>query len=288
MTTTQAAQTTIYYAPYIGNYVPIYNGTTVVDYSFTASATDTVGQSLVLGSSWAANTLFDVYETLVTGTPTLCTVAWTNSTTRATALARYAGIRTNAATATCQVDNSTTTNMIQYQGTYLGSFYTNGSTGTVDYIFGGSSSGGTAASLGVWNAYNRVVTSTNVTDSGTSYTYATATVRQARASAGNQVSFISGIALDSITVATQMSVSGTSSTIPEYGYGLDATNAFSGEKFYMDLSSGGFTSIQTGSSGIVAPQIGKHTISLNEESGSANTITFDVISQNRLSVSILN
>ncbi len=225
-TSSTAGATSIYYAPYIGNLVSIYNGTNLQAYQFTSSASDSVGLTLALGSNWAANSAFDVFVTLVTGSPTLCTVPWTNTTTRATALAKYDGLWTNGALATCRYSNAATTSMAANQGTYLGSFYTNGSTGTVDWKLGSSASGGGAASLGVWNYYNRVTVTATVTDSETRYTYASSTYRQAGGSAGNQVAFMVGVIEDSFH-AIYLNAIATASTLNTQavvGLTLNATN----------------------------------------------------------------
>ena len=62
--------------------------------------------------------------------------------------------------------------------------------GEISFTFGTKTSGGGAARFALWNAYNRVDVGTNVIDSGTSYTYTSATIRQARASAGNEIQFV--------------------------------------------------------------------------------------------------
>lgn len=68
----------IYYAPFVGNTVPIYNGTSWAPYQFTSSATDQVGLTLNLAgsSSWPANTLFDVFAVDNGGTIELATRQW--------------------------------------------------------------------------------------------------------------------------------------------------------------------------------------------------------------------
>ena len=79
-------QTTLYYAPYSkaagAVQVSIYNGTTLQNYSFLSSPSDTVGLSLPgLGlTGWAAQTVYDVFVTLSGSVPVLCTgPAWTST-----------------------------------------------------------------------------------------------------------------------------------------------------------------------------------------------------------------
>lgn len=277
MVASQTAQTAVYYAPYLSPWVPIYNGTTMQAYNFTASTTDTVGLTLTLGSNWAATTIYDVYVTNPSGTVELCTVAWTNATTRATALALFDGVLTNAASATCRTTNAATITLAQNQGTYLGSFVTTGSTGTVSYTFGSAASGGGAAVFGVWNYYNRVTVSTAVTDSGTSYTYTSATVRQARASAGNQVSILIGVSEDSIQASytSEIDTTATSAASGTVAIALDSTTTIPVSR--------GIVWSQAAVSMIgraiafysTTPAAGTHFVSANEAGDGANANTFD-------------
>lgn len=288
MTSTQSAQTTVYYAPYNGSYVQIWNGTYAGFYQFTSSASDTVGLSLALGSNWAANAAFDVFVTLNSGSAALCTVAWTNTTTRATALAIYNGLQTNSAQVTCRNSNSTTLTVAANQGTYLGSFYTNGSTGTVDYIFGGSASGGTAASFGIYNYYNRVDVATNVIDSGSTYTYTTATVRQARASAGNQVKFIIGVVEGGILASVTAGVQTTANAgaIPQWGVGCNSTSAFTGQPAQATTTNAVVAAFAGTATAFCAPSLGVYTVSSNENGDGTHANTFDNNSLNTLTVQV--
>jgi hypothetical protein len=138
-------------------------------YTFTSGVTDTVGLTLTLGSNWAANTLFDDFITLNGGVPVQCTVPWTSSgagtSARSTALSIYAGMQTNATLATCRISNSSTFSMAANQGTYVGTFLTNSSTGQVDLKFGTQAAGGGAAVAGIWNMYNRTPGGFDILDS---------------------------------------------------------------------------------------------------------------------------
>ncbi len=223
MATTQSAKTTIYWTPYLHNLVPIYDGTVVRAYTFAEL-------SIVLGTNWAANTNFDVFLGNDAGTFRLCSVAWTNDTTRATALnLAQNGFYSNNAAFTARYNNTTTFTCPIYQGTYLGTFRTNGSTGTIDFIYGGSASGGVAGSFGVWNMYNRINLSTMVVDSGTSYTYAGSGVfRQSRASAGNQVSWVAGLAEDGVSIQYQNAINNGSGATGAIAIGYDTTTTYTG------------------------------------------------------------
>lgn len=72
------AATTLYYAPYTGNRLAVYNGTRWVLRTFAELSASLAGL--------AANTNYDVFVYDNAGTLTLDLTAWTNDTTRATAL----------------------------------------------------------------------------------------------------------------------------------------------------------------------------------------------------------
>jgi hypothetical protein len=233
-TTDVAAATVIYYAPCTNPYVLLYNGSGVQAYNFTSSVSDTVGLTLTLGSNWAASTLYDVFVTLSGGNPVLCTVAWTSSgagtSARATALALYTGMQTNAALATCRTTNAATVSMAANQGTYVGTFLTNGSTGQVDFKFGSSAAGGGAAVAGIWNMYNRTPGSFYVNDTTGNFgtnatsTYQAMDVGGTGSGLNNRITFVTGTGTDPIDGAITLGGQPASGTM-EYGLGLNVTNA---------------------------------------------------------------
>lgn len=82
-TSDQTAKTTLYYTPYNGNQIALYNGNNWSIMKF-------VELSIAIPSS--TNTNYDVFAYDNGGTVTLELTAWTNDTTRATALVRQDGI----------------------------------------------------------------------------------------------------------------------------------------------------------------------------------------------------
>lgn len=172
-------------------------------------------------------------------------------------------------------------------GTYVGTISTN-TASTLDFIFGGSASGGTAGRLMVWNTFNRILTVGTVVDSGTAYAYATATIRQARASAGNQITFVLGQQWDIVKADYNGVMATSSSTAANLtgGIGLDTTTAYSSPKS-VTTTAGNVTILGTlaatynGSVGI-----GVHVISANENGDGSNGNAFDDASTNTLTVVI--
>lgn len=286
MTSSQAAKTTIYYTPYVGNIVPIYDGSNMVPTvvaEISVATTDTTKSPAAIGAS-KVNDWFvwnDGGTIRIGHGPD-----WTNDTTRSagTALVLVSGIYLNNA--------SITNGPAASRGTYVGTTRSDGSS-QLNYIFGAAASGGTAGALNVWNAYNRVLTTTTVTDSGTTYTYTTATTRQARASAGNQVSFVAGLAEDGVLASYVVSshTANTANAQISIGLGFDSTSAYasgvalgiyqiagpSGIYFYT------LTDAQTWN-----PGIGLHTISANERGDGTNANTFNDNSASRLNVTLMN
>lgn len=276
LTATVSAATTIYYTPYVGNLVPIYDGT-----NFTptpcAELTNATAQSSTgsAGPAVVANT--SVYDLFVWNNAGACTLTrgplWTNDTTRAagTALVRTNGVWLNNATITNGPAAS--------RGTYVGTVRSNG-TATIDYIYGASASGGTAAFFGVWNAYNRVITPTVVTDSTVSWAYTSATVRAADNSNGNRVSFVLGLAEDGVNVEymTRMNVTGVAATLVSgsIGVALDATNALDKAASILNTQGATVLTNQVNTEmvkNIYTGLLGFHFVQATE-SGDTNSVTF--------------
>lgn len=286
MLSTVVGQSVIYYAPFKGNLVSIYNGIDVMPYQFTSGPTDQVGQSLTLGSSWAANSAFDVFDTIIAGSPALCTVAWSSLTARATTLALYDGFRTNASSATCQTSNSSSITLPQNQGTYLGSFYTDANSGEVDFNFGGTASGGMPASLGIWNYYNQSYFTALIADSGISYSYFGG-YREARGSSGNQASFMIGAVQNSVTgtYGAIVEVGSTSTSFAEFGIGFNVTN--SSTCLPSNIGTNATAPYSSGSTNVCTayPALGVNVAAAVESAGvAAGTFNFAGLSQLRISV----
>lgn len=189
------AATTLYYALYGGNQITLYDGSTRwVQMAFT---------QLSIAVPATTNTMYDVFVDYTAGTPALEVVAWTNDTTRATALATQNGV---------YVQTSDTDSL------YVCSFRTTGVSGQTEDSY---------TYRGVWNYYNRVGRPMRRLESTDSWTYTTATIRQANGSTANQVAFVVGVAEEGfsaqVLVASENTGAGPS---PAVGIGLDSTTAF--------------------------------------------------------------
>mgnify|MGYP000370250339 CR=1 FL=1 len=164
------AATTIYFTPYSGNRIAIYDGSNWVTYSFTE-------KSLSL-SGLAASTPYDVFGYISAGALALEAVAWTNDTTRATALVLQDGVLCKSGTLTKR---------------YLGTFRTTSTIGqTEDSI----------SKRFVYNHYNQKRRRLYLTET-TSHSYTTQAWRAWNNSTANRVEFIQGVLEHDINVTVQ-------------------------------------------------------------------------------------
>lgn len=155
------AATTLYYVPGVGGVINLYNGSVWVR-DFCAQLSIAVPN--------AASQMYDVFCYDSNGTPTLELLAWTNDTTRATALTTQNGALVKSGDAT---------------RLYLGSFRTTTVAGQTE---------DSVTKRYVWNYYNRVARPMRVLESTNTWTYTTATYRQANNNTANQLDFVVGVA----------------------------------------------------------------------------------------------
>ncbi len=216
------SSTSIKLSPYRGNSLGLYS-------SGSWSNLTSAEISLALGTL-TSGTNYDVFAYNNSGAIAIeLGPAWTNNTTRATALASQDGILVKSGDAarrfmgTLRADSTTTT--------------------IVD-------AGGLASQIGgkclVWNDANRVSLQLIVYDGAASWTYNVATVRQANGAAGNKVEFVIGLAEDVIDVSIVYTVQAVSSG-DNNGVGVDSTTAYRYDCLYSQIvtpsgiSSGGTT-----------------------------------------------
>ena len=188
-TTDQTAKTNVYYTPYVHNNVVLWDGADWCPKTFTET-------TLALGTLTNAKP-YDVFGYLSSGALVLESLAWTNDTTRATAITLQDGRY-------CKSGDKTRL--------YLGSFYTTSTTTTADAV----------ATRYLWNMYNRRRRQLITKDATTSWTYATNSWRQARATSSNKIELINGIsdAILDVTVACVASGTGVSGQV---GIGVNST-----------------------------------------------------------------
>jgi hypothetical protein len=186
------SNTTLVYTPYVGNLVPVYNGTGFVPTVFSEL-------TLTLTSSQAANTIYDVFIFNNSGVLTLVTgPAWTQSGAGigsrgtgagTTQLSRLSGIWVNTVSMTGRNSSSTYT-IPANQATYLGSLFIDSVAGQITL----HRSFGQARKWAIWNAYNRSAINLLAFDPTANWTSAPTTWRQSRADGNNFAMAFCGLA----------------------------------------------------------------------------------------------
>jgi hypothetical protein len=222
MTSTVSGATTVYYTPYKGRYVPLYDGTTWTMTDIGGELSQATTDTTKSPAACTTNSNYDLFVWSDSGTYR-CTrgPAWSSDTARGTGagtteLQMVAGIYTNK--------NAITNGPGANRGTYVGTIRTNGSS-QVDVILGAS---GTASAIGVWNAYNRVVISTYAAESTANWTYNSTTWRGANGGTLSRASFVRGLDEDMVDAIYQISMSGGASGDALIGINLDSTSATPG------------------------------------------------------------
>lgn len=237
----QTGKTTLYFTPCHGNTCATYTGSAWTALTFTEI-------SLALGTLTSGKN-YDVFVYSNAGTATLeLSAAWATDSARTDALTTQDGV---------YVKSGATTRR------YVGTIRTTATTTTED----------SAAKRFVWNLYNRTSRHMRVTESTDSWSYTTATWRQARASAANQLDYVVGLNEDAVTaiyralvnnnagfpVATPVGIGVNSITVNSAQmYGHSATTLTSGtEAFYTGM-----------------PGVGRNYLAALENGGASGTTTW--------------
>jgi hypothetical protein len=238
------AATTIYVTPYQGNQIGLYDGT--AKWNVRASA------EMSIAVPATTSTMYDLFCYDNASVPTLEALAWTNDTTRATALVLQNGV---------YVKSGATTRR------YLGSFRTTTVSGQTEDSY---------IKRYVWNYYNRQVRPLLAHDGTTSWTYTSTAWRQARAASANQLDFVIGVVEDRVSATVMIHVSNsTTNCSGQVGIGLDSTTV--NEQF---VHLGNVMQV-TATLGTLAmaeyrgyPGIGRHLLVWLEALAGGSTVTF--------------
>jgi hypothetical protein len=272
------AATTIYYTPYVGNQIPIWNGS-----SFTILVFPEL--SLVFSASaQAANNIYDVCVFNNAGNPiAVFGPAWQTPTAGSGArgtgagtpqLAKQSGIWVNAVQISAN-NGSNTYTIPALQCTYVGSVFIDAAAGQASaYRTWGSS-----RKFAPWNAYNRVPICLLAGDSTPSWSYTAGTVREANGGTTNTAAVFEGLAEDEIVTSYQDSISTTSTTNAaggNFGIGWNVTNAFSGTPGVTNYSISANTLNISGSpAGVYTapPSLGVNNVNALEQAVTPNGFT---------------
>lgn len=127
----------------------------------------------------------------------------------------------------------------------------------------------------LWNYYNRAKKSL-IKQGASSWTYTTATLRQANADAANQVEAINGIADNVVSLRLVVAASNSAGTTDAFGFiGLDSTTAASSQQSGGYLALGGVGQLQQAASTMeIFPAAGYHKYVWLEAGDGVGTTTW--------------
>lgn len=276
--------TALYYTPYLGNFLPLFNGTSFVPTAFTQL-------TLSLAASQASNSIYDVFVFLDSGTLRIAFgPAWTSgsggsvtagSCARGTGVGGAAIQRVNGLwinTAAMSVNNGASTYSLAAQrGTYVGSVFIDSTQGQVTC----HRSWGSSRKWGVWNAYNRMAVYLKAGDNTASWTYAIATIRQSDGAAGNTLAIFTGLSEEFFDLGFRQEVEFSSfqTSQPRVLIGYNSTTA--GVGFFgatgIGVTSGGTQAILRANllaEYLAPPTLGLNNINSLEISDNAVACTF--------------
>lgn len=273
MTVTTAGQPNIYYTPYQGNFIPlpVSLGGAFVAVPFVEMSqltTDTTASPAAV----APNSCYDLFVWNNSGTIMLSRgPAWTTCVgagVRAATggIARPASPNNGFPVNSSSITNGPTAGM----GLWVGTIASNSSS-LIDWIYGATAAGGTAGSFGIWNTYNPIMVYSTTQDSTAGYSYATATYRQADASAGNQCSFVSGSMTREIFKAQYLTAAQFGTATAFVGIGFNSTTTPSGIPSQGANTSGSDVSIAMMNSMFMTAFIGFDTFTALEKGTAAST-----------------
>lgn len=230
--------TTVYYTPHVHDGILLWDGTQWILVRFAE-------KSLALGTITSGKP-YDVFGYLSGGDLALEMLVWTDDTTRATVVTYQDG-------RLCKSGDKTRL--------LLGTFYTTATTTTED----------SAANRYLGNVYNRVLRPmANANETANSWTYGTASWRQANANTANQLNCM--LAIPAAAIArVQGNINTSSAVLAGVGVGVDSTTAPSGT-FGAATTAGQNATQSAQYAGMLAA--GRHYLAWLEIGSATGTVTF--------------
>src|SRR5581483_1499764 len=225
--------TTIYYSPFVGDTVPIWNGTTFVSTVFSELT------AALTAAASPSNTIQDACVFSNNGIPTLVIgPSWANvsagSGSRGTGLgtaqlSKLQGIWVNA-TQIIGFNGLSSYTIPANQCTYVGSLSIDATAGQISAYL----SYGQNRKWGVWNAYNRQLITLIAGDSASTWIYNTNTIRPSNNSSANGLVAFTGLPEEAVNItftqlAKLIAPNGGAGGEMQNGIGYNSTTAFSGQ-----------------------------------------------------------
>lgn len=269
-----SAATAVYYTPFVGKLVPIYNGSQFIPTGFSEL-------TLTLNAAHLASQIYDIFVFSDSGTLRLVTgPAWSTATAGSgargtgagtTQLTLLNGYWVNTVSMTAR-NGGTTYSVGANLATYVGSMYMDGSNGQVSC----HRTYGQSRKWGIWNAYNRQSIILQMGDATASWTYGTATIRQSNGAAGNTLALFAGLAEEAFEIEAMQNIDfGTNDSGALIGIGVNSTTAFSGMRASIQSgSSGGVDNMTARGRHTVVPSLGLNNVNFLESGNGTGTPTF--------------
>ena len=276
--------------PYVGAQVPFYNGTAdaldtvtsceVTDVMVSAASAGQVVSGQVYDVWWVhggANRIYIAMSSATGAGGGLASDTGGSNTVRGTGYTQLDRVTrpyiTNKnAIANCFNGATNYGSVSANQATYLGTVYASAN-GQISYNFPALGAPPTAGLFGVFNAYNRVITTGLLGESVVSYTYASTTIRECHGDTTYNVQFVLGLQEDAvIATSIQQASADASGNSLIAGLGLDATNAYANTNLASRTVA--VASAQGSTTASYSGQLlGFHTISCVESVTAASSIT---------------
>lgn len=257
----------VYWAPYNGDVLPIYDGTRFVPWEVSEL-------TLTLNSADnLSDTAYDVFAFLDSQTVRIGTgPAWTNSAAgsgdrTASALTRVKGLLVNNAQITCS-NNGTDYTVGANKGTYLGSVLMDNSAAEITCHV----DVGQRRRWAIWNAYNRQDIHLKETDPTASWSYNTATKRASNNDSNNKIDIFLGLNEEAVDIEINQEVSLGAADAPSLGIGWNTTATESG--FTTGVVAFDPNDLVATGRYLVRPGIGLNTANAVESGGGAAATTW--------------
>lgn len=278
MTADTVGAATVYYTPYIGHWCPVYNGSYMQHLAFGQISLALDSNSANSGYQASGN-LYDVFAYNNSGLLALGTgPAWSSSSSRGTGagttqLQMLNGIWTNANPLTLHAGVGTSASVATNEATYLGTMYAVANGETSMQFAPAAASGGAAAVLALYNAYNRVGHKSQSADSKASWTNSSSSWGPADASSANSISYVDGLAQSAVDAAyTVAQKTGAGQEIGLIGINLNSISATPAVAALLNNSTN--VASQAAVTARFAPALGWNTVTAMESGNSSAAITF--------------
>lgn len=220
--------TTVYFTPYKGNVIALYDDDTWIPTIFS-ELSQTTADTTKSPAAVANNSAYDIF-------------VWNDSgTIRATRGPAWASVTPGSAS---RGTGAGTTELELLEGRYVNKVaITNGPAAQRGLYVGTIKSDGSAqindsqSVRNVWNNYNRVARSVKVTNSTDTWSYTTNTWRQANGAAANLIEYVCGLVEDAVSLSASACASNSAGGVDvATGIGLNSSSALAADCLSSYLS----------------------------------------------------